>query len=145
MRRAFRLWSVLSVVTLVLGACGGSSSTAAKKTSTSTTPSTVVIGGTNAILRGTATAQESGSRIEVDDNFFEPNVITGAGTVTFTVENRGAGLHNFSLAEQSLDNDLKPGSTTTVTVTFPTSGDLVFFCKYHRAESGMVGVLRAAP
>jgi plastocyanin len=133
------------VVAVLLVACGGSSGKSAAKSPTSTTPSTVVIGGTNAILRGTATAQESGSRIEVDDNFFEPNVITGAGTVTFTVENRGAGLHNFSLAEQSVDNDLKPGSTTSVTVTFPSSGELVFFCKYHRAESGMVGVLRAAP
>ena len=36
------------------------------------------------------------------------------------------------------------GAEASVKVTFPASGELVFFCRFHKDESGMVGVLRVA-
>src|SRR5205823_2470658 len=110
MRTASRLLSVLSV-TLLLAACGG----ATKKATTTTTaaassPSTVVVGGTNAIFRGALTVQDSGNTVEIGDNYFEPNVLSGkAGqAVTLDLKNAGAGLHNFSVAEQHIDQDFPP-------------------------------------
>jgi plastocyanin len=44
------------------------------------------------------------------------------------------------LPEQSVDQDTQAGKNATVTVTFPQSGVLEFFCKYHRS-SGMAGEL----
>ena len=48
--------------------------------------------------------------------------------------------HNFSITDQSIDQDVSADKTVDVTVTFPQSGFVEFFCKYHKT-SGMVGEL----
>src|SRR5438128_7707823 len=125
-------------------ACGGGKS--AGPSASGSSPERAQIGGIDAIVRGRLTVSGSSAEIAVKDNFFVPNVLTApAGTtLTMNLTNQGAGLHNFSVAEQGIDHDVPPSSSAGVKVTVPASGRLVFFCKYHRAESGMVGALDVA-
>ena len=82
--------------------------------------------------------------LEADDFYFEPTVLTGeAGQeVTVTVTNEGESPHNFSISDQNIDEDLDPGDNAEVTVAFPRSGTLVFFCSFHQSN-GMLGGLEA--
>jgi plastocyanin len=145
MRIGSRLLSALSVVALTATACGGSSDKKAD-TTTSSTVATSMIGGISAVLRGTSIAAD-GLEVEIDDNYFKPNVITGTPgqRVSLDLASEGKSLHNFSLTDQQISVDITAGSKATVKVVLPTSGDLVFFCKYHKDESGMVGALRVTP
>jgi plastocyanin len=49
-------------------------------------------------------------------------------------------LHNFSIPDQRVDKDIPPKGQLLVEVTFPPSGVLRFFCKFHSAL-GMNGML----
>ena len=151
MRTGSRSWSVRSaalVLALTAVACGGGSKDeAASSTSTSATtpPVTRQIAGVNAVLRGTSVAAD-GLEVDINDNYFAPNVITGTAgqVVTLTLKSAGKALHNFSLTEQSISQDVQPGATTSVKVMLPSSGSIAFFCKYHRDEAGMVGSLEVS-
>ena len=129
-----RLMCASAVLLMLLGACGGSAddddSTADSKT-TATTAGPV--------------AAVDGLDIGVEDNYFDPKIVTGEpGTLfRFDLVNEGGSLHNFSLAP-TLDVDIAAGTKKTVEVVFPDAGEVEFFCKYHKVESGMTGVLRAA-
>ena len=142
------------VVVALVGACGSSSTSSTAKTTptTRTTPTTAAAGpemialdGKQVVVRGrqavTATAA-----VEVDDNFFKPNLFTAApgSTVTIDLQSKAVGLHNLSVVGQPVDVDIKPGTTASAKVTVPATGALLFFCKYHRDESGMVGAFNAA-
>jgi plastocyanin len=62
-------------------------------------------------------------------------------TLTLEIQNVTDRVHNFSLPAQGIDQDIPPGSgRVNVAVTFPQSGGLRFFCKYHAAQ-GMNGLL----
>ncbi len=80
--------------------------------------------------------------LEVDDFYFEPTLLTGTAGQQLTIEldNEGTVEHNFSLDEQSISQDIEAGEDASVSVTLPDSGQLVFYCKYHRGQ-GMVGAL----
>jgi plastocyanin len=156
--RLMTLVVLLLAVGLVAGACAKTSSSS----SGTTTPPTETTsppapspseseseGGT--IMIGSDTANDHGSKdvsgmdeteVELDDFYFEPTVIKGtAGAqIKLELDNEGQALHNFSLPEQNIDQDVTAGQKVDVTVTFPQSGFLEFFCKYHKA-SGMVGEL----
>ena len=108
-------------------------------------------GGT--ITVGSDTANNHGSKevgnvtsveVEMDDFYFEPTVLTGNPGQKLTIElkneSKARTLHNFSLSDQNIDQDVQADQSTEVTVTFPQSGFLEFFCKYHKS-SGMVGEL----
>jgi plastocyanin len=81
--------------------------------------------------------------VEVDSCYFNPTVFTAhpGDKLTLTLGNESTTLHNFSLTERGIDKDIQPDAKITVTVTFPPSGTLVFFCKYH-ASLGMIGGLQ---
>lgn len=137
-----------SVVALVLplmliaAACSSSSSTAVKKSTGAGT--TVMVDGQKANDHGKKDVSGGGSEgVEVDDFYFNPTVFTGkAGDkLTLTLSNDSKTLHNFSMPTQRIDRDIIAGGKVTVSVTFPTSGTVVFFCKYHRS-SGMLGGLQ---
>src|SRR5262245_19607420 len=83
--------------------------------------------------------------LEVDDFYFEPTLLTGTAgqQLTIEIENEGSVEHNFSLDEQSISQDIEAGEDASVSVTFPDSGVLVFYCKYHRGQ-GMLGGLMVA-
>jgi hypothetical protein len=48
--------------------------------------------------------------------------------------------HNYTLEEQGISVDIEPGEEATVTVTFPESGSLTFFCRRH-VDEGQAGAL----
>lgn len=76
-------------------------------------------------------------------HYFNPTVLTGTPGQTITLELKsGSGLfpHNFTLPDQNLSVDLGHGKTEDVTVTFPQSGVLQFYCEFH-VGSGMIGEL----
>ena len=83
--------------------------------------------------------------LELDDFYFEPTVINGTAgeKLTLHLENEGSTEHNFSVTDQGIDKDVEDGAKAEVTVTFPDSGTLVFFCKYHQ-NMGMRGALEVA-
>jgi YVTN family beta-propeller protein len=80
--------------------------------------------------------------VEADDYYFSPADIHGVPGQMLTIEvsNESRTLHNFSIPEQGIDQDIRPGAKIDVTVTFPTSGALEYFCKFHKAL-GMTGRL----
>jgi plastocyanin len=126
---------LLVALTLVAAACGGDEEGA------STT-----VGGQKTNDHGSQdVAGESELDLELDDFYFEPTVLTGnAGeTLKLDLENEGDTEHNFSLTDQGIDQDVEAGEKAEVSVTFPDSGTLVFFCKYHQ-DMGMRGALRVS-
>lgn len=85
-------------------------------------------------------------RASIHDNYFEPNVVRArrGSTVTLDLNNDGRALHNVSVADQGVDTDIQPAGSRSIDITVPTTGEVVFFCKYHRKRSDMVGVVRAS-
>jgi plastocyanin len=149
-----RLGVLILAVGLVAGACSKSSNTSSSGGSTTPASSPtesaseseggqITINGDNANDHGTkdVSGMDEAS-VELDDFYFEPTIIKGTPgqQIQLELENEGSALHNFTLSEQSLDQDVQPDGKETVTVTFPQSGQLEFFCKYHKG-SGMVGAL----
>jgi plastocyanin len=109
--------------------------------------------GARARQLGSFTFQDHGTRdvkglneldLEADDFYFSPTFLQGAPgqRLKLTVENEGASEHNLSLDGQGIDTDIPPDGKADVEVTFPASGALRFFCKYH-AGQGMNGELLA--
>jgi plastocyanin len=89
-------------------------------------------------------AASAGTSLSAFDFRFQPTTlpVKAGQSVTFQFKNEGKVEHNFSLSEASVDKDLEPGKTVTVTFTAPSSaGTYQFFCKYHKASSNMVGTL----
>jgi len=120
-------------VGLVAAACGGSEE-----------GGTVSLEGESANDHGTQDVSEDTElELELDDFYFAPTVLTGTAGQELALEltNEGGEEHNFSLTDQTIDQDVEPDGTAQVTVTFPESGTLVFFCKYHDGQ-GMRGALR---
>ena len=94
---------------------------------------TLTIAGLEANDHGSAGAQD-GVEVELDDFYFEPTVLEGeAGqTVTLSLFNEGDNPHTFTIDEQGVDEELQPGQEdVTVDVTFPDSGALLFYCRFH--------------
>ncbi|HEX2179051.1 MAG TPA: cupredoxin domain-containing protein [Actinomycetota bacterium] len=150
--------SIFSVLVLLLAGCGGGGDDEATESQTGTgteaagTPTPIAeetIGLTNgeqANAHGEVDASgEDTVEFELDDNYFEPTVILGTAGQEITLEafNEGGNIHNFSLTDQQIDQDFREDSEEEIEVSFPDSGALTFFCKYH-AELGMRGELRVA-
>jgi plastocyanin len=83
--------------------------------------------------------------MDAGDFYFKGTFIRGESgqELTLEIQNVADQVHNFSLPEQGLDQDIPPDSDRVdVDVRFPQSGGLQFFCKYHTAR-GMNGLLLA--
>ena len=122
--RARRLVTVgvgLIAVGIVLAGCSSSSS---KKTSSGG-------GGTTAV------------HLTAKDFSFTPATISAkAGQkVTVSFKNDGSVEHNFSITSLKVDKDFEKGASGTVSFTPSQSGDIQFFCKYHKVSNNMVGTL----
>ncbi|HXF71927.1 MAG TPA: cupredoxin domain-containing protein [Actinomycetota bacterium] len=123
------------------GGGGGSSPSAAGGSSPS--GGALTIGGEEANDHGSRDVSgETEVRLEADDFYFEPTVLEGSAgqQLTIEVENEGNATHTFTIDEQGIDEELSPGGSATVTVTFPDSGQVVFYCRFHRTQ-GMLGAL----
>jgi plastocyanin len=142
-RRIANALILLAVTAAACGSGGGSAATSAPPAAGSSS------GGDCAALAGlTGSVQDdgssavSGTSVEIDagDFFFDPTCLTAssAGTIAVTVTNTGNALHNFTVEEQGIDQDVQVGESITVKVKLPASGALPFLCKYH-VGSGMQG------
>jgi len=131
---------VLGLVSMVLVAsCGGGDDESSEG-------GTTTIGDVAANDHGTKDVSgESRVEVELDDDYFEPTVLEGkAGErVTLELKNEGSNEHNLTIDELNIDQDVEAGDETEVEVTFPDSGTLTFYCKYHRGQ-GMAGAFRTA-
>lgn len=147
--RLVRLLILFLALGLVAAACSskkspGSSGSPSESPSAEESGGTMTIGSDQANDHGTkdVSGMDEAS-VELDNFYFEPTVLKGtAGAkIKLELENEAAGtLHNFTLQDQNIDMDVQSGQKAEVTVTFPQSGFLEFFCKYHKS-SGMVGEL----
>jgi len=107
---------------------------------------TSTVGGEKANDHGSQDVSgESELDLELDDFYFKPTVINGTAgeKLTLHLENEGSTEHNFSLTDQGIDQDVEAGEKAEVSVTFPDSGTLVFFCKYHQ-DMGMRGAIEVS-
>src|SRR5262245_33998323 len=128
--------TLLIALMLVAASCGGGDEEGG----------TITVDGEKANDHGSQdVSDESELDLELDDFYFDPTVLTGTAgeTLTLHLENEGSTEHNFSVTDQGLDQDVEDGGNADVTVTFPDSGSLVFFCKYHQ-NMGMRGALEVA-
>ena len=133
--RAMLLTILAAGLVLVAAACGGYGG------SKSSSSSTASGGGAN--QHGTKDVSGMSSiAVEQDDFNFNPAVLQGTAGQKITVELKNAGKveHNFSIPSENVDQSVQPGKTATVQVTFPKSGSLQFFCKFHKSM-GMTGSL----
>jgi plastocyanin len=143
--RLLRLPVLILALGMVAAACSSN-----KSSSTTGSPSeeessgTLTINGESANDHGTKDfSGKTDGDVEMDDEFyFEPTVLKGAAgqTLSIKLENGGKLPHNFTLEAQSINQDVQPGQDATVSVTFPQSGVLEFFCRFHRSR-GMIGEL----
>ena len=80
--------------------------------------------------------------LEADDYYFSPTFLRGTPgqKLTLLVESEARTLHNISIPALGIDQDVPPKGKAQVTVTFPASGVLAFFCKFH-GPLGMNGQL----
>jgi len=80
--------------------------------------------------------------LEADNYYFKPSFLRGAPgqKLKLEIENESGTLHNFSIPEQHIDVDIPRKEKVVVEVTFPSSGVVRFFCKFHSAR-GMNGEL----
>jgi plastocyanin len=130
MRTSSSLCAVVLVLALAATACGKGNGT-------------ITIAGQKANDHGTKdVSAETSVELEEDNFYFEPTVLKGSPGQKLTIElsNEGSAVHNFSIPDQSIDQDVQPDAKGEVMVTFPDSGTLEFFCKYHQSR-GMVGAL----
>jgi plastocyanin len=134
-----RATALLATLAFAAAGCGGSESGGSDDEG-----KTVTLAGVAASDHGTK--QVSGeAEVELDDDYFEPTVLQGkpGEKVELELKNEGSAEHNFTLDEQNVDQDVEAGETATVTVTIPSSGQLSFYCKYHK-DRGMAGALEAS-
>ena len=130
--------AVLAV--LGLAACGGGGKAKSEEGGTTT------IAGLAASNHGTADVSgKEEIELELDDKYFEPTLLKGkpGQKVTVGLGNKGTLEHTFTIDSESVDVDLKSGDERKATVTFPASGTLSFYCRFHKSK-GMAGGLEAS-
>ena len=139
-RRLASLVAGAVLVVLGLAACGGGGKAESEKGVTTT------IAGVAASNHGTAdvSGQEE-IELTLDDKYFEPTLLKGKPGQKLTVGlgNEGTLEHTFTIDSESVDVDLKSGDKRKATVTFPASGTLSFYCRFHKSQ-GMAGGLEAS-
>ncbi len=138
MRRGAFLELVL-VLGLVATGCGGDE----KQQRRATDEDSVIVAGEEAKNHGTENvAGVEEFEIEMDDFYFRPTVLSGEAGQTITVEllNNGSNAHTFTIDALNVDLEVQPEQNGTTKVSFPESGALLFYCKFH-AGAGMRGGL----
>jgi nitrosocyanin len=122
---------IIATAGLVLAGCGGGG------------------GNKKAEANGAASSGTSGGatvNLVAKDFQFEPTTITATAgkPVTVTIKNEGQAEHNFSIESLKVDKDIEKGESQTVTFTPTQSGQVQFFCEYHKNSHGMVGTLNVS-
>lgn len=78
--------------------------------------------------------------VELNDDFFNPKVITvsSGSTTTLILKNKGKKEHTFTVEKLNVDVELQPGEEKTISVKPEKPGTYELICRYHFKE-GMVG------
>ncbi|HET7577950.1 MAG TPA: cupredoxin domain-containing protein [Bacillales bacterium] len=78
--------------------------------------------------------------IELNEDYFHPKIITLLHNqpTTLVLKNKGKEEHTFTVKRLSIDVEVKPGKTKSITVQPKKPGTYRLFCSYHKKE-GMVG------
>ncbi|TMK19653.1 MAG: hypothetical protein E6G68_05690 [Actinobacteria bacterium] len=61
------------------------------------------------------------------------------------LRNGGYKTHNVSIPGVHVTRDIPPGDIRYVDARFPASGEIAFYCRFHRASASMIGALQADP
>jgi plastocyanin len=141
MKRAILAAATLVLVASTAAGCGGGSSKSASTGESGGGSGKKTIAGVPANDHGSKSVSGE-SEVELDDFYFEPTVLKGkAGSqVTLELKNEGSTEHNFTIDSQGIDKDVEAGEDAKVSVTIPQSGEISFYCKYHKSM-GMAGAL----
>jgi plastocyanin len=135
------------IAVLLLAACTSSSST----TSTTTTPPATTqppasspSGDNGGGGETTNVGGKTALAMAAQDFSFSPSELEGTAgqTLKITVKNTGSVPHNFSIDAQNINETINPGQSKEITVTFPTSGSVQFYCLFHKVSNNMVGELK---
>jgi uncharacterized cupredoxin-like copper-binding protein len=148
------MFAALSAAVVLLAGCSSSSSTSSPAAGGSSSASssgggTITIGSDQANDHGTQDVSGMSSfelMANNDDGFyFAPTVLTGAANQSLKLEikNEGTAEHNFTIDSLGVKVNIQPGESQEVTVKFPGSGTVEFFCSFHRSL-GMAGELQVA-
>ncbi|MGG2093431.1 cupredoxin domain-containing protein [Bacillus sp. S13(2024)] len=78
--------------------------------------------------------------VELNDDYFNPNVITIpiGRTTTLILKNQGKKEHTFTVEKLRIDAVVQPGKETTITVKPQDPGTYELICRYH-FQKGMDG------
>jgi plastocyanin len=147
MRTRLAIAVAAMVIALVVAACGGDGSGGGgggKSASASTAKAPVQLSG-QVNNRGTKTATGGKIAVEADDYYFSPTFIKAkpGSTLTIEIKNEGTMLHSYTIDAAKVDALIPAGKKGQVTVTVPKSGNLNFYCKFHKGL-GMQGAIVAS-
>jgi plastocyanin len=147
------LVGMVAVVTLAVTGCthqspqSAATPTTAQRTATSPPVGTAItVGGQAATYHGTADVTGTGkTTIQMGDSYFEPTVIRGkpGQEVAITLRNLSQSDHTFITADGKADIVVRPASIAEGKITLPASGNLAFFCRFHK-ERKMAGVFNVS-
>lgn len=136
---AKRMLLVLAVMALVGGCARGGEEAGPSPKEESPAPTKALTSGEQAVFHGAKDVSGAPElELELDDFYFEPTVLEGKAEQKLTLKmfNEGETLHSFTIQDQGIDKDVKPGEKdVTVEVTFPQSGAVTFICKYHVVQN----------
>jgi plastocyanin len=105
---------------------------------------TVTLNGVTYADHGTKDVRKlSKLELEADDYYFGPTFLRGnpGQKLTLLMESEASTLHNITIPGLGIDKDIPPKGRVQLDVTFPASGVLTFYCKFH-GPLGMKGMLK---
>ncbi|HDR6953877.1 MULTISPECIES: cupredoxin domain-containing protein [Bacillus cereus group] len=78
--------------------------------------------------------------VELNDDYFNPNVITIplAGSTTLLLKNKGKNEHTFTVKKLGIDVVIESGKEKNITVKPKNTGIYELICRYHLLK-GMAG------
>jgi plastocyanin len=138
---SMRRTMLCSAALLVISVAGCSKSKDQETSTGGTAPPASLSGKVND--HGTTDLTGAGSTpsvdMELDDNYFGPTFVEVApgATVKLELKNEGSRQHTVTTAN-GVDVVVDPGATGEAVLTAPTSGQLDFYCRFHK-NTGMQG------
>lgn len=135
--------AVVLALGLVATACAGEEKRQTRQEPEPTDGDSIVVAGETANNHGTEdVAGVPEFELELAEFYFRPTVLSGEARQTITLEllNNGSNVHTFTVDAASVDVEVQPGQNAFTKVTFPESGALLFYCRFH-AGGGMRGGL----
>jgi plastocyanin len=83
---------------------------------------------------------ETTGALTMVDNEFQPSEFTAAGDSTLSVTNEGQALHNLTVAEGGIDQDVQAGESADVDLSGVQAGTYDLSCKYHPEMTGSITI-----